>query len=234
LEDVSSERALSWVRERNAEAVTELAGGSRFEALRTKIREVLDSTDRIPYITRRGEYRYNFWRDREHPRGQWRRTTLAEYRKKQPDWEVLLDVDALARDEEENWVFHGAQCLRPDYRWALVSLSRGGADAAVLREFDIEHREFVADGFVLPAAIREPSGNGGAAHRWPTPSWFSKEDQTMSGCPPTTTTLKVSSATSSGESSTSTAQRCTCDVTTGCAASTCLRMRSSTSTGSGC
>ncbi|MGH3535561.1 MAG: S9 family peptidase, partial [Pseudonocardiaceae bacterium] len=149
---MTGERALSWVRERNAETVTELTGGSRFEALRTEIREVLDSTDRIPYITRRGEYRYNFWQDRDHPRGQWRRTTLAEYREEQPEWEVLLDVDALARDEEENWVFHGAQCLRPDYRWALVSLSRGGADAAVLREFDIERREFVADGFALPEA----------------------------------------------------------------------------------
>ncbi len=152
LEDVTGERALSWVRERNAEAVAELTGGSRFDALRTEIREVLDSTDRIPYITRRGEYRYNFWRDREHPRGLWRRTTLAEYRKERPDWEILLDVDALARDEDENWVYHGAQCLRPDYRRALVSLSRGGADAAVVREFDLERREFLTDGFQLPEA----------------------------------------------------------------------------------
>jgi prolyl oligopeptidase len=152
LEDVTGERALSWVRERNAETVAELTGGSRFAALRTEIREVLDSTDRIPYIIRRGEYRYNFWRDLEHPRGLWRRTTLAEYRKERPVWEVLLDVDALAREEDENWVFHGAQCLRPDYRRALVSLSRGGADAVVVREFDIEHREFVTDGFQLPEA----------------------------------------------------------------------------------
>ena len=152
LEEVAGERALSWVRERNAEAVAELTGGSRFEALRTEILEVLDSTDRIPYISRRGEYRYNFWRDREHPRGLWRRTTLTEYRKERPDWEILLDVDALARDEDENWVFHGARCLRPDYRRALISLSRGGADAAVVREFDIERREFITDGFELPEA----------------------------------------------------------------------------------
>lgn len=152
LEDVTGERALSWVRERNAETVGELACGSRFEALRGEIREVLDSTDRIPYITRRGEYRYNFWRDREHPRGLWRRTTLAEYRKETPEWEILLDVDALARDENENWVYHGAQCLRPDYRRALISLSRGGADASVVREFDLQRREFVADGFQLPEA----------------------------------------------------------------------------------
>jgi prolyl oligopeptidase len=157
LEDVTGERALSWVRERNAEAVKELTGCSRFEALRSEIREVYDSTDRIPYITRRGEYRYNFWRDREHPRGLWRRTTLAEYRKDAPDWEILLDIDALGRDEGENWVYDGAQCLRPQYRWAqyrraLISLSRGGADASVIREFDIERREFVTDGFQLPEA----------------------------------------------------------------------------------
>ena len=157
LEDVDGERALSWVRERNAETLAELTSGSRFDALRTEIREVLDSTDRIPYITRRGDYRYNFWRDREHPRGLWRRTTLAEYRTEQPNWEILLDVDALGRDEGENWVFGGAQCLRPQvhgaqYRRALVWLSRGGADAEVMREFDIERREFVPGGFELPEA----------------------------------------------------------------------------------
>jgi prolyl oligopeptidase len=152
LEDVTGERALGWVRERNAETVAKLTGGSRFESLRAEIREVVDSTERIPYITRRGGYRYNFWRDRQHPRGLWRRTTLAEYRKERPDWEILLDLDALARDEGENWVFGGAQCLRPNYRRALVSLSRGGADAAVVREFDIERREFVTDGFQLPEA----------------------------------------------------------------------------------
>ncbi|MGH3830658.1 MAG: prolyl oligopeptidase family serine peptidase [Pseudonocardiaceae bacterium] len=152
LEDVTGERALSWVRERNAETVAELTSTSRFEVLRDGIREVLDSRDRIPHITRRGGYRYNFWRDREHPRGLWRRTTLAEYRTERPDWEILLDVDALARDEGENWVWDGARCLRPDYRRALVSLSRGGADAVVVREFDIERGEFVTDGFQLPEA----------------------------------------------------------------------------------
>ncbi|MGH3670510.1 MAG: S9 family peptidase, partial [Pseudonocardiaceae bacterium] len=152
LEEVTGERALSWVRERNTETVAELTGTARFEALRSEIREVLDSTERIPYITRRGEYRYNFWRDQEHPRGLWRRTTPAEYRTEAPGWEVLLDVDALARDECENWVFDGAQCLRPEYRRALIRLSRGGSDASVMREFDLGRREFVAGGFQLPEA----------------------------------------------------------------------------------
>jgi prolyl oligopeptidase len=157
LEEVTGERALSWVRERNTETVAELTGTARFEALRSEIREVLDSTERIPYISRLGEYRYNFWRDQEHPRGLWRRTTLAEYRTEAPSWEILLDVDALARDESENWVYGGAQCLRPQvhgaqYRRALIWLSRGGSDASVMREFDLERREFVAGGFQLPEA----------------------------------------------------------------------------------
>ncbi|HVV10270.1 prolyl oligopeptidase family serine peptidase [Amycolatopsis sp.] len=152
LEDVTGEAALDWVRARNTETLDELAGGERFERLRTEIREVLDADDRIPYIRRRGDYFYNFWQDATHPRGLWRRTTLEQYRTDHPEWEVLLDVDALAEAEGENWVWQGAAVLRPDYRLALVELSRGGADATVVREFDVDRHEFVADGFRLPEA----------------------------------------------------------------------------------
>ncbi|MGI6869436.1 prolyl oligopeptidase family serine peptidase [Amycolatopsis sp. 3B14] len=152
LEDVTGERALDWVRQRNAESVAELTGGTRFEQLRDEAREVLDADDRIPYIRRRGEYFYNFWQDAAHPRGLWRRTTLDSYRTERPEWEVLLDVDALAEAEGENWVWQGAAVLRPSYRRGLAELSRGGADAAVVREFDLEAREFVAGGFELPEA----------------------------------------------------------------------------------
>ncbi len=152
LEDVTGDRALSWVRDRNTETVASLAGGERFAQLVTEIRGVLDSDARIPYTARRGSYRYNFWRDGTHPRGLWRRTTLAEYRKDRPDWEILLDLDELAADEDENWVWDRAQVLRPDYRRALIELSRGGADATVVREFDLATRQFVTDGFALPEA----------------------------------------------------------------------------------
>ncbi|AXB43971.1 prolyl oligopeptidase family serine peptidase [Amycolatopsis albispora] len=152
LEDVTGEQALDWVRARNAETVAELTGGERFGELRDRIREVLDADDRIPYPRRRGEFLYNFWRDGEHPRGLWRRTTLEQYRRSRPEWELLLDVDALAEAEGENWVWHGANVLRPDYRRCLVSLSRGGADATVVREFDLETREFVEGGFEVPEA----------------------------------------------------------------------------------
>ncbi len=153
LEDVTGPAVLDWVRDRNAESVGALSGGTRFPDLRTEIREVLDADDRIPLVRRRGGYLYNFWQDAAHPRGLWRRTTLEEYRRARPDWEVLLDVDALAGQEGENWVWQGATTLRPGgYRLALVQLSRGGADASVIREFDVQEQRFVKDGFQVPEA----------------------------------------------------------------------------------
>ena len=114
---------------------------------------MLDADDRIPFVRRRGEYLYNFWQDAAHPRGLWRRTTLEEYRRDRPDWEILLDVDALAAEEDENWVWQGAAVLRPGgYRLALLHLSRGGADASVVREFDVAERRFVEDGFTVAEA----------------------------------------------------------------------------------
>ncbi len=152
LEDVAGEDVLEWVRGHNAATVDRYATGERFESLRDELREVLDADTRIPYVRRRGSHLYNFWRDADHPRGLWRRTTLDSYRTANPEWEILLDVDALAARESENWVWQGATVLRPGFRRCLVELSRGGADATVVREFDLERREFVEDGFTLPEA----------------------------------------------------------------------------------
>ncbi|MEF9881464.1 prolyl oligopeptidase family serine peptidase [Streptomyces sp. P9-A4] len=152
LEDISGEAALAWVAERNAETARDVAGDAGFDALKTRLREVLDASDRIPYPVRRGAYLYNFWRDAEHVRGVWRRTTLEGYREDEPEWEVLLDVDALADAEGEKWVWDGARVRRPDFERALVRLSRDGGDAVVVREFDLLTGEFVEDGFRLPEA----------------------------------------------------------------------------------
>lgn len=152
LEEVTDGQALAWVLDRNAESTGELTTDARFAELRDEIREVLDSDARIPYVRRRGRYLYNFWRDAEHPRGLWRRTTLESYRTAEPDWEIVLDVDALAESEGVNWVWQGPTTLRPSYRRCLIELSKGGADAAVVREFDLETLEFVPDGFQLPEA----------------------------------------------------------------------------------
>src|SRR5262249_33547633 len=103
-----------------------------------------------PMIEKEGPYYYNFWRDAKNPRGLWRRTTLEEYRKDQPAWEVVLDLDELGRQEHENWVWHGANLLKPGHKRALISLSRGGADAAVVCEFDMEKKAFIKEGYTLP------------------------------------------------------------------------------------
>lgn len=152
LEDVGGERALAWVREHNAASTRELAAVGDFAKLRQRLLSIYESNERIPGVTKHGEYFYNFWRDERQVRGVWRRTTLVEYRKAQPAWEVVLDLDQLARDEKENWVWKGADVLRPSHDRALLFLSRGGADAAVTREFDLVKKEFVVDGFVLPEA----------------------------------------------------------------------------------
>ncbi|HWD03883.1 MAG TPA: prolyl oligopeptidase family serine peptidase [Amycolatopsis sp.] len=152
LEDVTGDEALDWVRSHNAETLDKLTSSERFGALRDEIREVLDAGGRIPYVTRRGPHLYNFWQDADHQRGLWRRTTLEEYRKPEPDWEVLLDVDALGEAEGENWVWKGCAVLRPGFRRGLVQLSRGGADATVVREFDLDNHEFVEGGYFLPEA----------------------------------------------------------------------------------
>ncbi|MEO5733554.1 MAG: prolyl oligopeptidase family serine peptidase [Rubrivivax sp.] len=152
LEDVQGERSLAWVRERNAATERVLISQPGFDTLRTQIREVLDSKVQIPQVSRRGAWFYNLWRDADHPRGLWRRTTLDEYRKAEPAWDTVIDLDALGKAEGENWVWGGATCLGPDYRRCLVSLSRGGADAHVVREFDTVEKQFIADGFKLPEA----------------------------------------------------------------------------------
>ena len=171
LEEVTGEEALAWVQERNAAAESELdavpdpqdpAGAPLTRTLQAEILEILDAKDRIPGVVKRGEFLYNFWTDAEHERGLWRRTTLESYRTEEPEWEVLLDIDALNETEGEDWVWHGARLLRPEglaegepYRHALIDLSHGGADADVTREFDLETLSFVpaADGgFERPEA----------------------------------------------------------------------------------
>ena len=152
LEDIDGAEQLEWARQHNAKTVQRYAQSPGFERMKQGILEVLDSEARIPMVRKIGPLFYNFWRDKKNPKGLWRRTTLAEYRKPQPDWETVLDLDVLAEADKENWVWHGADCLQPGYKRCLISLSRGGADANVVREFDLELKEFVASGFTLPEA----------------------------------------------------------------------------------
>ena len=152
LEDILGDKALAWVRERNAQSRKVIEAWPQFTQTRDQLRAILDSKDQIPGVVRRGDWLWNFWRDDQNPRGLWRRTTLEEYRKPHPAWDVVIDLDALAKKENENWVWHGTACLAPKYERCLVMLSRGGSDAQVVREYDVAGRAFVADGFMLPEA----------------------------------------------------------------------------------
>ncbi len=151
LEDIEGEDAAAWVDERTAETLRRF-GGARYDQDRFALAALFDRPDRIPGVTRRGAFLYNVWQDAEHPRGMWRRTTLASYREPRPDWDVLLDLDALAREEGEDWIWSGSSMEPTQQRRTILRLSRGGSDAVVLREFDLETRSFVPEGFVLPEA----------------------------------------------------------------------------------
>ena len=152
LEEVQGTAALDWVRGQNEVTQAELTARPEYGPTRAQLLEVLNASDRIPFVVRRGAWLYNFWQDEAHKRGLWRRTTLAQYRLAAPQWETVIDLDALAKAENENWVWGGANCLGPDYRHCLISLSRGGADAKVVREFDAVDKRFVDGGFELPEA----------------------------------------------------------------------------------
>ncbi len=154
LEDVTGEKPLAWVKEHNAKSTAELTKDEGFEPLRKRFLSILDSKEKIPYPNKQGKPGfYNFWRDDQHVKGLWRRVpTLAEYKKPQPKWETVLDLDELAAKEKESWVWKGASCLYPKYERCLLRLSRGGADAVVVREFDTVKKAFVEGGFTLTEA----------------------------------------------------------------------------------
>ena len=178
LEDVEGEEALAWVRAHNEITKAALCDAS-FEADKRTLYEISTRPDNIPFITRRRGQLYNFWQDATHVRGLWRRTSMEEYHTAEPSWETVLDIDALADAEREDWVWKGCGTLQPEQRYGLVSLSRGGADAVVVREFDLVENRFVDDGFALPEA------KGAAA-------WLDKDQLLVS------TTLGANAATASG------------------------------------
>lgn len=178
LEEVEGGEALAWVRAHNEIAKAALCDAA-FEADKRTLYEISTRPDNIPFITRRRGQLYNFWQDAAHIRGLWRRTSMEEYRKAEPSWETVLDIDALAGAEGEDWVWKGCGTLQPEQRYGLVSLSRGGADAVVVREFDLVEKRFLEDGFTLPEA------KGGGA-------WLDRDRLLVS------TTLGENAATASG------------------------------------
>ena len=150
LEETRSDRALEWVENENEKTVAALQTDPRFEALKAEALAIYDAEDRIPSVSFRHYGLVNFWQDAKNPKGILRRTTLESWRTDNPEWETILDVDALAAAEGKEWVYGGMTCLPPDGTRCMVYLSDGGKDASIAREFDLDTLDFVDGGFELP------------------------------------------------------------------------------------
>ena len=151
LEEVLGEESMNWVRAENARSLGILQSDPRFQQLQARALEIYNAPDKIVYATRYGDEMHDLWRDEENARGLWRKTTVEAYAAAYPIWETVLDIDALARHENRNWVYKGRSCLMSAGR-CMVQLSDGGTDAVQLREFDVANRRFVEGGFVSPNA----------------------------------------------------------------------------------
>ena len=150
LEEARSDEALAWVEAENKRTLSALEADPRFAALKAEALAILDSEDRVPYVSFRPDGLYNFWQDKENPKGLLRRTTMESYTSDDIQWETVLDIDALAAEEGREWVYKGSTCLPPDLIKCMIALSDGGEDATIMREFDMSTKTFVEGGFELP------------------------------------------------------------------------------------
>ena len=147
LEEVEGKKSLAWVEEQNEETFTRYTESNAFKEKYERIKKELNDDERIPSAYYQNGEMYNFWRDEKNVRGVWRKTSFKSYLKDEPIWENILDIDQLANDEGINWLYKGADCLAPEYKRCLIRLSDGGTDAVTIREFDLEEKKFVKDGF---------------------------------------------------------------------------------------
>jgi prolyl oligopeptidase len=150
LEELEGPRALEWARAENARALAVLQKDPHFDRFYADAVAIGQAEDRIPIPSIINGQAYNFWQDKDHVRGIWRATSLADYASASPAWATVLDLDAVAAAEGKNWVWQGADCDSPSRTRCLLYLSDGGEDASTVREFDLTTGRFVEDGFTLP------------------------------------------------------------------------------------
>lgn len=152
LEEIESPKSLEFAKKENEKTLSVLKNDPHFKSIEVDIRKIALARDRVPWAYQLGNSLYNFWQDETNIRGLWRRTSFENYENKNPNWEIVLDLDALSKVENENWVWKGANCFPPKYERCLISLSRGGKDATIVREFDLPGKFFVKNGFEIPEA----------------------------------------------------------------------------------
>lgn len=158
LEEVDGEKSIEFVTRLNQLTFDKLTSVKEYQSIYNKSLEIYNSTDRIANPTVYGAHVYNFWQDKEHPRGIWRRTLKANYLSGNPTWETLLDIDEMSKRDNVKWVYKGASGLYPTYNRFIVNLSKGGGDATIAREFDPNTKSFIENGFTLAEA------KGGASY----------------------------------------------------------------------
>lgn len=183
LEDIEGEGSMAWVRGQNQKTTDVLEADPAYRSILADMRGILFASDRVPFSSFHKGYFWNFWQDEAHKHGVIRRTSLEEYKKESPSWDVILDLDKLSQAEGENWVYKGYERLTKNSQRLLITLSRGGKDASVVREFDLESRQFVADGFFVPEA--KSSLVGLDENTVLIASEFGKDSLTKSGYPRT-------------------------------------------------
>ena len=152
LEDVEAARSMDWVNAKNTATLGVLGRAALYQPLYDRIKQILDSKDKIAFPSMMGNALFNFWQDADHERGIWRRSRWASYANANPSWETIIDLDSLSKAEGVTWSWGGADCFEPEYRRCIIALSRGGSDAHEQREFDLTTKRFVAGGFTLPEA----------------------------------------------------------------------------------
>ncbi len=157
LEDIDGKKSMQWVKKHNQITKEKLTNNKLYSDLFKQALTVLDSKSRLPVVSQNGEWLYNFWQNKEHPRGVYRKTTLKSFNESNPQWQTVLDMDEYSKKHNQNYDFHGMSCLPPEGTDCLVSLSPGGGDAEVIREFDLENHKFIDNGFYVPVAKSQVS-----------------------------------------------------------------------------
>jgi prolyl oligopeptidase len=160
LEQVDSAKAMEWVRAENAKTAAVLDNDPRYAGLFKQALELAEAKDRIPRPRFLDRQIFNQWQDADHIRGIWRRTSLEDFGTPSPTWTTVLDLDVLAKTENANWFWAGADCEQPNERYCMVRLSDGGEDAVTLREFDLRSARFVDGGFALPRGKQDSAWAG--------------------------------------------------------------------------
>jgi prolyl oligopeptidase len=152
LENNSDKNVADWVKKHDQKTLNKLTVDPRYDSLTSDIKSTFASKDRIPWPTIRDGSIRNFWEDQSHSRGVWRQTTFSSYKQEIPNWETLIDINQLNKEEGKSWVWAGSDCLAPKFNLCLIKLSDGGKDSHIVREFDVSKKAFVANGFTLPEA----------------------------------------------------------------------------------